>query len=86
MPGAARGNKVKVDSMKMKPMEMPSTMSVNTKKHPVDSYELGEMISFSGKGKITSLNKDEYGETMRMEISKLSCKGGYDGGAKEEKE
>lgn len=76
MSGAARANKIKVESVKsMKLEEQPSTMHINLKKYPMDA-DIGEMVEFSGKAKVVSLNKDEYGHTMRLEISKVSCEGG----------
>jgi hypothetical protein len=51
-------------------MEMPSTMNINLKKHKgMDSKDVGEKIHFKGHGKVTSINKDEFGHHTRIEIS-----------------
>jgi len=72
MAGAARANKVHVTTMPMKEEDNPSTMHVNLKKHPIEA-DMGETVRFSGTGKVMGINKDEFGHTMRLEVTNVSC-------------
>lgn len=60
--------------------EPDTTMHVNLKKHDsMDGVDVGKSISFTGKGIVRSINKDDMGHTMRVEIQKLdSSKGKSD--------
>lgn len=53
---------------------VPSTdMHVNLKKFPsADGYDVGDVCSFTVKGKVTSISKNEDSETMTVEISKIA--------------
>ena len=73
MSGAARANKVKVDVVK--PMESPSMLHVNMKKHAMKG-EVGKKIHFKGHGTVTAMNQDEYGHTMKIEVEHVEHKKG----------
>lgn len=69
MAGTARMKKTDMPVM-AKPEEMKSHMTINMKKMKdmMGEHNVGDMISFLGKGKITAERKDGYGHSMDMEI------------------
>ncbi len=78
MSKAASTKQYKSDMpMPMRSIEFPSTVRINLKKDKVDhDYEVGKAISFSGKGKVTSIRMDKYDSTMEIEVSDISCEQG----------
>ena len=55
-----------------KPMEMPSTIHINMKKHKMDKTpDVGDEVTMHVTAKVTGHNEDEYGHTMRMESMKM---------------
>jgi hypothetical protein len=67
--GTSGGRAIKMDT----PMEMPSTMHINLKKQKSmdGAADVGEKIHFKGHGKVTSINKDEFGHHTRIDINHI---------------
>lgn len=85
MSGVAIQKKIKVN-MPMKLEEPMSRLHVNLKRHgSMDKVDVGGMVHFSGKGKVTGVHKDKYGHTMDMDVHHVEpMKGGSHGRKKEE--
>lgn len=57
----------------------PTTLRINLKKYPL-SCDVGDKVSFSGKGVVKMIRKDSVGQDMEIEITGL--KEGYSGEGK----
>jgi hypothetical protein len=69
MTRAASDKPMKVSVEKYVP---PTELHVNLQKHPhMDGHEVGDTVHFSGKGKVTSISKDEHSKTMRLDMMNL---------------
>ncbi len=67
----ARANKVVVEEMK--PKERPSCLHINLKKDPMPQshLKLGAKMKLIVEGKVTSVNQDEFGKNMTIDIISL---------------
>lgn len=55
-----------------KPHEPPTHMRVNLKIHKkMNGMDVGKKVHFRGHGKITAINKDQYGHSMSMDVHQL---------------
>ena len=69
MAGATRMKKLDMPMM-AKPEEMKSTMNINLKKFKyLNEYDMGDDCQLALSGKVTRINKDEYGHSMTIEIN-----------------
>lgn len=72
MSEATRMKKMKMEMMTVKPEERKSTAYINLKKFKsLDEYNVGDDCQFALMGKVTSINKDEYGQSMGIEIESI---------------
>lgn len=66
-------NQDKNMGIELRKIQEPSVVHINLEKHPLPNskLKLGKKIKMVVHGKVASVHQDQYGKTMKMEISHM---------------